>query len=151
MAAAREVIAPAEDESLDHHLRLGAAARALPRVEGSAGDDPAVETARRSVEALPERLGRSCGTVLDLLNPTHRRLVDPVAGLARLGRPRDTGHVPPYGRPAAQPAVTDLDIIDGQPTRTGQTEAAVAPAVLCEPVLPGLRRTAHAREPARRR
>ncbi|MFH8630861.1 MerR family transcriptional regulator [Streptomyces lydicus] len=59
VAAAREVIAAAEDESLDHHLRLGAATRALPCAEAPAEDDPAVRTARRSVEALLERLGWS--------------------------------------------------------------------------------------------
>ncbi|MEU0255085.1 MerR family transcriptional regulator [Streptomyces sp. NPDC006184] len=42
VAAAREVIPAMEDESLDHHPRLGAATRAPPCVEGPAGDDPAV-------------------------------------------------------------------------------------------------------------
>uniref|UniRef100_UPI00384D732A MerR family transcriptional regulator n=1 Tax=Streptomyces lydicus TaxID=47763 RepID=UPI00384D732A len=67
VAAAREVIAAAEDESLDHHLRLGAATRALPCAEAPAEDDPAVRNARRSVEALLERLGWSSGRGLDML------------------------------------------------------------------------------------
>ncbi|MEU5472057.1 transcriptional regulator [Streptomyces lydicus] len=149
MAAAREVIAAAEDESLDHHLRLGAATRALPCAEAPAEDDPAVRTARRSVEALLERLGWSSGRGLDMLNPAHRRLIDSVAALVRLGYPCDTEQLLPYGRLAAQLAVT-LDMVEEQPAPSGQIEAAVALTVLYEPVLLSLRRMAHAEESARR-
>ncbi|MFF1403937.1 transcriptional regulator [Streptomyces sp. NPDC058294] len=140
VAAGREV----------HHPRLGAATRALPCVEGPARDDPAVETARRSVEALLERLDRSCGPALDLLAPAHRRLVDSAAALVRLGYPCDTEHLPPYGRLAARLAVTDLDMIEEQPTPTGRIEAAVALTVLYAPVFLSRRRMAHAQESARR-
>ncbi|WP_327158336.1 MerR family transcriptional regulator [Streptomyces tubercidicus] len=150
VAGAREVIAAAEDESLDHHLRLGAATRALPCAERPAEDDPAVETARRSVEALLERLGWSAGPGPDMRNPAHRRLIDSVAALVRLGYPCDTEQLLPYGRLAAQLAVTDLDMVEEQPTPTGQIEAAVALTVLYEPVLLSLRRMAHAQESARR-
>lgn len=150
VAAAREVIAAAEDESLDHHLRLGAATRALPCAEAPADDDPAVETARRSVEGLLARLGWSCEPGADVPDPAHRRLVDSVAALVRLGYHCDTEHLLPYGTLAARLAVTDLDMIEEQPTATGQIEAAVALTVLYEPVLLSLRRMAHARESARR-
>ncbi|MGW0965005.1 MerR family transcriptional regulator [Streptomyces sp. NPDC002516] len=147
---AREVIAAAEDESLDHHMRLGAATRSLPCAERPSEDDPAVATACRSVEALLERLGWSCDPGVNLLNPAHRRLIDSVAALVRLGYPCDTEQLLPYGRLAAQLAVTDLDLIEDQPTPTEQIEAAVALTVLYEPVLLSLRRMAHAEESARR-
>ncbi|MEU4169876.1 MerR family transcriptional regulator [Streptomyces sp. NPDC026665] len=150
VADAREVIAAAEDDSLDHHLRLGAATRALPTAEKPAEDDPAVATACRSVEALLERLGWTCEPGVDLLNPAHRRLIDSVAALVRLGYPCDTEALLPYGRLAAQLAVTDLDLVEAQPTPSEQIEAAVALTVLYEPVLLSLRRMAHAEESARR-
>jgi hypothetical protein len=56
----------------------------------------------------------------------------------------------PYGRLAAQLAVTDLDMVEEQPTPSEQIEAAVALTVLYEPVLLSLRRMAHAEESARR-
>ncbi|MFJ7967650.1 MerR family transcriptional regulator [Streptomyces sp. NPDC096324] len=150
VADAREVIAAAEDESLDHHLRLGAATRMLPTVEKPDEDDPAIATACRSVEALLERLGWSCEPGTDLLNPAHRRLIDSVAALDRLGYPCDTESLLPYGRLAAQLAVTDLDLVEEQATPSEQIEAAVALTVLYEPVLLSLRRMAHAEESARR-
>lgn len=150
VADAREVIAAAEDDSLDHHLRLGAATRALPTAEKPAEDDPAVATACRSVEALLERLGWTCEPGVGLLNPAHRRLIDSVAALVRLGYPCDTEALLPYGRLAAQLAVTDLDLVEAQPTPSEQIEAAVALTVLYEPVLLSLRRMAHAEESARR-
>ncbi|MCA6091393.1 MerR family transcriptional regulator [Streptomyces sp. SCA3-4] len=150
VAAAREVIAAAEDESLDHHLRLGAATRALPCAEEVAEDDPAVETARRSVETLLERLGWSSDPDKDMVNPARRRLVDSVAALVRLGYPCGVEQLLPYGQLAAQLAVSDLDLIEEQPTPAGQIEAAVALTVLYEPVLLSLRRIAHSEESARR-
>uniref|UniRef100_J2K2T8 Putative MerR family transcriptional regulator n=1 Tax=Streptomyces auratus AGR0001 TaxID=1160718 RepID=J2K2T8_9ACTN len=150
VAAARGVIAAAEDESLDHHMRLGAATQALPCPEEPAADDPAVRTARRSVEALLERLWWAFRPGLDMLDPAYRRLIDSVAALVRLGYPCDTEQLLPYGQLAAQLAVTDLDLVEEQPTPSGQIEAAVALTVLYEPVLLSLRRMAHAQESARR-
>ncbi|MFJ9413292.1 MerR family DNA-binding transcriptional regulator [Streptomyces sp. NPDC101227] len=104
---------------------------------------------------LSERSGVSTATIKyylreGLLQPAHRRLVESVAALARLGYPCDTEQLLPYGRLAAQLAVTDLDMVEEQPTPTGQIEAAVALTVLYEPVLLSLRRMAHAEESARR-
>ncbi|WP_372458720.1 hypothetical protein [Streptomyces olivaceus] len=85
-----------------------------------------------------------------MLNPDHRRLVDSVAALVRLGYPCDIEQLLPYGRLAARLAVTDLDMIEERPTQAEQIEAAVALTVLYEPVLLSLRRMAHAEESARR-
>lgn len=150
VAAAREVIAAAEDESLDHHMRLGAATWALPYDAGPAADDAAAGAARRSVDALLERLGWHCTPGFGEYSPAYRMLVTSVSALARLGYPCDTEHLLPYGRLAAELAVTDLDLVEEHPTRAGQIEAAVALTVLYEPVLLSLRRLAHAEESARR-
>lgn len=148
VAVAREVINAAEDTSLDHHLRLGAATRALPHAPGPAEDDEAATTARRSVDALLEQLGWH--GMHDEPSPALATLVASVAALVRLGYPCDTAHLLPYGRLAARLAVTDLDLVEEQPTATGQIEAAVALTVLYEPVLLSLRRLAHIQESARR-
>ncbi|MFF4406039.1 MerR family transcriptional regulator [Streptomyces sp. NPDC001262] len=148
VAVAREVIGAAEDTSLDHHLRLGAATRALPHAPGPAEDDEAATTARRSVDALLEQLGWH--SMHDEPSPALATLVASVAALGRLGYPCDTAHLLPYGRLAAELAVTDLDLVEEQPTADGQIEAAVALTVLYEPVLLGLRRLAHIQESARR-
>lgn len=109
-----------------------------------------METARRSVEGLLEHLGWSAEPGLSMLNPDHRRLVDSVAALVRLGYPCDIEQLLPYGRLAARLAVTDLDMIEERPTQAEQIEAAVALTVLYEPVLLSLRRMAHAEESDRR-
>ncbi|MFD8542555.1 MerR family transcriptional regulator [Streptomyces sp. NPDC059649] len=148
VAVAREVIAAAEDTSLDHHMRLGAATRALPHEPGPAEDDEATRTARRSVDALLEQLGWR-GMHAEH-SPVLGTLVASVAALVRLGYPCDTAHLLPYGRLAAELAVADLDTVEEQPTAAGQIEAAVALTVLYEPVLLSLRRLAHIQESARR-
>ncbi|MEE4417857.1 MerR family transcriptional regulator [Streptomyces bugieae] len=148
VAVAREVIAAAEDTSLDHHMRLGAATRALPRVPGPAEDDEATGIARRSVDALLEQLGWH--GMHDEPSPALGTLITSVAALVRLGYPCDAAHLLPYGRLAAELAVADLDAVEEQPTAAGQIEAAVALTVLYEPVLLSLRRLAHVQESARR-
>ncbi|MFI1619481.1 hypothetical protein ACH4VT_21345 [Streptomyces lydicus] len=127
VAAAREVIAAAEDESLDHHMRLGAATRALPCAEAPAEDDPAVQTARRSVEALLERLGWSSGRGLDMLNPAHRRLIDSVAALVRLGYPCDTEQLLPWKGGGPRPVRTSWPALGGPGStgRSGSTPCAL--------------------------
>lgn len=148
VAVAREVIAAAEDTTLDHHMRLGAATRALPHVPAPAEDDEATRTARRSVDALLEQLGWR--GMPDEPSPALGTLIASVAALVRLGYPCDTAHLLPYGRIAAELAVADLDTVEEQPTDAGQIEAAVALTVLYEPVLLSLRRLAHIQESARR-
>ncbi|MFI9630598.1 MerR family transcriptional regulator [Streptomyces sp. NPDC052042] len=148
VTVAREVIAAAEDTSLDHHMRLGAAARALPHDPGPAEDDEATGIARHSVEALLEQLDWHC--MHDDPSPALGTLVASVAALVRLGYPCDNARLLSYGRIAAELAVADLDAVEEQPTAAGQIEAAVALTVLYEPVLLSLRRLAHIQESARR-
>ncbi|CAM5391089.1 MerR family transcriptional regulator [Streptomyces abikoensis] len=150
VATAREVIAAAEDESLDHHVRLGAATAALPAGPEPAEDDPETAAAGRTVNALLQHIGWRHDQELGKLYPAYRTLVAAVAALRRLGYPCGVAHLLPYARLAAQLAVTDLDLVEEQPTETGQIEAAVALTVLYEPVLLSLRRLAHAEESARR-
>ncbi|MBH1933950.1 MerR family transcriptional regulator [Streptomyces sp. AV19] len=146
VAAAREVVAAAEDESLDHHMRLGAATWALPHEPAADGeDDASAGAARASVAALLKRLGWQHHG-----GPAYETLVASVAALDRLGYPCGTAHLLPYGRLAAELAVSDLDLVTAEPTPSGQVEAAVALTVLYEPVLLSLRRMAHAEESARR-
>ncbi|MGK5636950.1 MerR family transcriptional regulator [Streptomyces sp. URMC 126] len=150
VAAAREVVAAAEDTSLDHHTRLGAATWALPRVPAPEAGDEAAEAARAAVDGLLARLGWDPARVGVTSSPAYRTLLDSVAALARLGYPCGTDDLLPYGRVAAEIAVTDLDMVTAEPTAEGQVEAAVALTVLYEPVLLSLRRMAHADESARR-
>ncbi|MGW2601108.1 MerR family transcriptional regulator [Streptomyces klenkii] len=150
VATAREVIAAAEDESLDHHLRLGAATWALPADPEPPEDDPDAAAADRTVGALLEHVGWRHDQKAGKVSPAHRTLVAAVAALRRLGYPCGVAHLLPYARLAAQLAVTDLDMVEEQPTEAGQIEAAVALTVLYEPVLLSLRRLAHAEESARR-
>ncbi|MCC3771335.1 MerR family transcriptional regulator [Streptomyces sp. UNOC14_S4] len=150
VATAREVIAAAEDESLDRHLRLGAATWALPHGPEPDEGDPETDAAGRTAAELLERVGWQHGQELGELSPAYRRLVAAVAALRRLGYPCDLAHLLPYARLAAQLAVTDMDLVEEQPTEAGQIEAAVALTVLYEPVLLSLRRLAHAEESARR-
>ncbi|MEV4925318.1 MerR family transcriptional regulator [Streptomyces roseoverticillatus] len=150
VATAREVIAAAEDESLDHHLRLGAATWALPTGPEPDEDDPEAAAAGRTVSALLQHVGWRHDQELGELSPAYRTLVAAVAALRRLGYPCGVAHLLPYARLAGQLAVTDLDLIEEQPTKAGQIEAAVALTVLYEPVLLSLRRLAHSEESARR-
>ncbi|MEV5511228.1 MerR family transcriptional regulator [Streptomyces orinoci] len=150
VAAAREVIAATEDESLDHHMRLGAATWALPQGPAAMEEDAAHQAASEAVAALLDRLGWDAEVALAEFAPAYRTLLASVAALNRLGYPCDVEHLLPYGRLAAELAVSDLDMVQKQPTPEGQIEAAVALTVLYEPVLLSLRRLAHAEESARR-
>ncbi|MCQ8768705.1 MerR family transcriptional regulator [Streptomyces telluris] len=151
VATAREVIAAAEDDSLGHHRRLGAATQALSQGrEVPADDDPATEAAGRTVNALLEHLGWRHDQEVAEHSPAYRTLVASVAALRRLGYPCGVAQLLPYGRLAAELAVTDLDLVEEEPTPTAQIEAAVALTVLYEPVLLSLRRMAHSEESARR-
>ncbi|MFG3253472.1 MerR family transcriptional regulator [Streptomyces sp. NPDC048172] len=150
VATAREVLAAVDDESLDQHSRLGVATWALPGpapVQGEERDEESLETARRDVGALLERLGwYECepGT------PAYDTLVEAVAALVRLGYPCDIPHLARYAHAAADVAETDLELLRGLENATEQVEAGVALTVLYEPVLLSLRRLAQAEESSRR-
>ncbi|MGH4034449.1 MerR family transcriptional regulator [Actinomycetota bacterium Odt1-20B] len=149
VAAAREVLAALEDESLDHNSRLGTAVWALPHGPEPEDGDPAAEGARRTADALLEHLGWPYVAELRDESPAYRMLVTAIATMARLGYPCSVDDLAPYGRAARQLAVTDLDLMERyEPAE--QLEAAVALTVLYEPVLLGLRRIAQAEESNRR-
>ncbi|WP_455355578.1 MerR family transcriptional regulator [Streptomyces sp. SYSU K217416] len=146
VATAREVIAAVEDDSLDHHMRLGAAVWALPHAPEPAGTDAVDDAARRTADVLLERIGWTYGREVGDHSPAYRMLADAIAGLSRAGHPCDPEQLLPYARAAAQLAVTDLDMVEAYETPEEQVEAAVALTVLYEPVLLSLRRLAEAEE-----
>ncbi|MFJ4922605.1 MerR family transcriptional regulator [Streptomyces sp. NPDC088725] len=153
VAKAREVIAALDDDSLDHHARLGAAAWALPH--GPEPKDDAQNTedtgaARATADALLESLGWDYSRELGAESPAYGMLIDAIGTMRRLGYPCDVGQLLPYGRLTAQLAVTELDLVERYETPEGQVEAAVALTVLHEPILLSLRRLAQAEESNRR-
>lgn len=150
VAAARDVLAAVDDDTLDQHTRLGVATWALPDSGSGTESEPgdaAAEAAQRVVTALLERLGWQYA---DDSSPAYRTLVRAVATLTRLGYDCDLPHLARYAHAAADVATTDLDLLEGYQDPTRQIEAGVALTVLYEPVLLSLRRLAQAEESARR-
>lgn len=150
VATAREVLAAVDDDSLDHHMRLGAAVWAIPHGCDPNEQDPATRTARRTADALLEQLGWSYGRELGSASPAYRMLVEAITSMDRLGYPCDVAQLLPYARSAAELAVADLDLIERYEQEEEQLEAAVAFTVLYEPVLLSLRRLAQTEESRRR-
>ncbi|MGP3948293.1 MerR family transcriptional regulator [Streptomyces sp. 7N604] len=150
VATAREVLAAVDDESLDQHMRLGAATWALPHGPEPDAEDPATETARATVAEVLRELGWRHDESGGQPSPAHGTLVASVAALERLGYPCDPAHLANYARAATGVAVHDLDLVEEYERPAEQVEAAVALTVLYEPVLLSLRRMAHAEESARR-
>lgn len=150
VAAAREVLAVAEDGDLDQHGKLGVALGALPQERPEvAEDDPAVVSATRVVTELTEALGWPPPGPAHPAAALHT-LIAAVASLIRLGYPCELRHLLPYGRLAAELATHDLDVLEEYASATERLEAAVALTVLHEPVLLSLRRLGHGVESARR-
>ncbi|UNO43801.1 MerR family transcriptional regulator [Streptomyces sp. MST-110588] len=150
VATAREVLAAVEDESLDHHMRLGAAVWALPQDPGPVEEDPETAAARRTADELLRRLDWRYGLQAGASSPAYAMLVNAIAALARLGYPHGVENVLPYARLAGELAVADLDLVEEFTTPIEQVEAAVALTVLYEPVLLSLRRLAEAEESHKR-
>ncbi|MEU7259285.1 MerR family transcriptional regulator [Streptomyces rimosus] len=150
VATAREVLAAVEDESLDHHMRLGAAVWALPHDPGPETETPETAAARRTADELLHHLGWRYGLETGPASPAYGMLVNALAALARLGYPHAVENVLPYARIAGELAVADLDLVEEYETPAEQVEAAVALTVLLEPVLLSLRRLAEAEESHRR-
>ncbi|MEU5899264.1 MerR family transcriptional regulator [Streptomyces venezuelae] len=146
IASARVVLTALEDDSLDHNSRLGTAVWALPHGPEAAADDPSQEAARRTVDALLERLGWQNAREYGADSPAYRMLVTAVGTLARLGYPCGVADLAPYAHAGRQLAVADLDLIERYESPDEQLEAAVALTVLYEPVLLSLRRMAQAEE-----
>lgn len=150
VTTARDVLTAIEDDSLNHHHRLGAAVQALPHGPEADEADPATAAARRTATELLKLLDwRFSRDVTDASRP-FGMLVTAIAALHRLGYACDTAHLLPYARQAEQLAVFDLDLVEEFPTPEEQVEAAVALTVLYEPVLLSLRRLAEAEESNRR-
>ncbi|WP_405811776.1 MerR family transcriptional regulator [Streptomyces sp. NBC_01520] len=150
VATAREVLAHVDDESLGLTIRLGAALWALPHGPAPDEDAPETATARAEVAAMLTELGWSTAKELGELSPAHRSLVGSVATLIRLGYPCDGEYLVEQARVMRRVAVRDLDSMEEFPTEGEQVEAAVASAVLYEPLLASLRRLAQAEEAAQR-
>ncbi|GAA3295699.1 MerR family transcriptional regulator [Streptomyces cinereospinus] len=152
VAAAREVLAALDDDSLDHNERLGTAVWSLPHGR-PAGPDEAADpaTARRRADRLLELLGWGYGPATETTPPAYGMLVTAIAALERLGYPCTVEDLEPYARALGRLAEHDLDLVErygGTPDE--QVEAAVALTVLYEPVLLALRRLAEAEESRRR-
>lgn len=150
VAAAREVLAAAEDESLSQNARMGAAVWALPQGPEPDEDDPHAARAREQVDAVLGRMGWSYGQELGDTSPAYRMLVAAIASLDRLGYPHDTEHLLVHARLAGELAVADLDLVETYDTPPERIEAVVALTVLYEPVLLSLRRLAQTEESGRR-
>ncbi|MFF3688928.1 MerR family transcriptional regulator [Streptomyces sp. NPDC002187] len=150
VATAREVLAAVDDDSLDHHMRLGAAVWAIAHGPDPDEQDPATKAALRTADALLGQLGWSFGHEVGYESPAYRMLVEAIASMDRLGYPCDVAELLPYARSAAELAVADLDLIERYEREEEQLEAAVAFTVLYEPVLLSLRRLAQAEESRRR-
>lgn len=157
VATAREVLGAIEDESIDHHTRLGAAIRALPddgALDAAAfeADDLDEETraARRRADELFAELGWTHAPAAGASEAAYRVLVGAIAGLSRTGYPCELADLLPYGRLADQLGVTDIDMVERYGDPYEQVEAAVVLTVLYEPVLLSLRRLAEAEESNRR-
>ncbi|WP_336050048.1 transcriptional regulator [Streptomyces sp. CA2R101] len=147
VTTAREVLTAIEDDSLDHHHRLGAAVRALPCGPEPDESDPATTVARSTATELLEHLEWRADLAT---SPAFGMLVTALTALHRLGYVCDTAHLLPYARQAEHLAVADLDLLEEFETPEEQVEAAVALTVLYEPVLLSLRRPAESEESNRR-
>lgn len=146
VATAREVLGAIGDETLDHHMRLGAAVWALPHGPEPEEADSATLTAYRTADALLEQLGWDFCKEVGREAPPYRTLVSAIATMVRLGYPCDVAQLLPYARSAAELAVSDLDLVERYEAEEEQVEAAVAFTVLYEPALLSLRRLAQAEE-----
>lgn len=112
--------------------------------------DEAATVARAEVDKLLQSLGWKTYRELSPRQPAHRSLVAAVAALIRLGYPWDADRMAPYARLMHEVAVRDLDFVETHPSTRDRIEAALASAVLVQPVLQALHRLAQEEEWARR-
>lgn len=146
----REVLGHVDDESLGRTIRVGAALWALPQVPEPDEDDEYVQAAHREVGALLTTLGWENAKQLTTLSPAYRRLVVSVAAFRRLGYDWDSELLVTRAKLMHQAAIADLDFLETQPSEKEKVAAAVASAVLVEPMLQALHRLAQEEETARR-
>ncbi|MET9401025.1 MerR family transcriptional regulator [Kitasatospora sp. NPDC002965] len=146
IAATKEVIRAAEDDTLDQHQRFGAAQEALFSGRPDAEERPEPGTAARA--AVDELLAETgWGECVD--QPLYWNLVDAVTALERLGHPCDITRLRPYAAAVAPLTEYEVDVLAGYPDEE-QLEAMVALTVLNEPILLALRRIGHAEVSATR-
>ncbi|MEU2333639.1 MerR family transcriptional regulator [Streptomyces sp. NPDC006654] len=150
VAKVREVLGHVDDESLGRTIRVGAALWALPQVPEPDEDDEYVRAAHREVGALLTTLGWENAKQLTTVSPAYRRLVVSVAAFRRLGYDWDSELLVTRAKLMHQAAIADLDFLETQPSEKEKVAAAVASAVLVEPMLQALHRLAQEEETARR-
>ncbi|MFG2938988.1 MerR family transcriptional regulator [Streptomyces sp. NPDC048282] len=150
VATVREVLSHVDDDSLGRTIRVGAALWALPQVPEPDEDDECVQAAHREVAALLDTLGWENAKQLTTISPAYRQLVVAVAAFRRLGYDWDAELLVSRAKLMHQAAIADLDFLETHPTEEERVEAAVASAVLVEPMLQALHRLAQEEETARR-
>ncbi|MEU6195492.1 MerR family transcriptional regulator [Streptomyces sp. NPDC047061] len=150
VATVREVLGHVDDDSLGRTIRVGAALWALPQLPEPDEDDEYVRAAHREADALLDRLGWENAKQLTTISPAYRRLVVALAAFRRLGYDWDAELLLPRAQLMYQAAVADLDFLETHPSEAEKVEAAVASAVLVEPMLQALHRLAQEEETARR-
>ncbi|MFJ3797603.1 MerR family transcriptional regulator [Streptomyces sp. NPDC090088] len=150
VATIREVLGHVDDDSLGRTIRVGAALWALPQVPEPDEDDECVRAAHREVAALLDTLGWENAKQLTTISPAYRQLVVAVAAFRRLGYDWDAELLVSRAKLMHQAAIADLDFLETHPTEEERVEAAVASAVLVEPMLQALHRLAQEEETARR-
>ncbi|OIV36189.1 transcriptional regulator [Mangrovactinospora gilvigrisea] len=161
VAKVREVLGFVDDESLGRTIRLGAALWALPQEphpdgasEGDASQDAeaddAHEAALGEVDRLTASLGWEAVRQLAPISPSHASLVAAMAALRRIGYPWRSELLAPHAELMHQVAVLEFDFMETFDSATEQVEAAVAAALLFEPMLRALHRLAQEEESVRR-
>ncbi|MGW2720930.1 MerR family transcriptional regulator [Streptomyces sp. NPDC001492] len=150
VATVREVLGHVDDESLSRTMRVGAALWALPQVPEPDEEDEFVQRAHREVAALLDALGWENAKQLTTISPSYRQLVVSVAAFRRLGYDWDAELLLPHAKLMHQAAIADLDFMETHASEEEKVEAAVASAVLVEPMRQALHRLAQEEETARR-
>ncbi|MEU2780087.1 MerR family transcriptional regulator [Streptomyces sp. NPDC007162] len=150
VAKVREVLGHVDDESLGRTIRVGAALWALPQVPEPDEDDEYVRAAHQEVGALLTTLGWENAKQLTTVSPAYRQLVVSVAAFRRLGYEWDSELLVTRAKLMHQAAIADLDFLETHPSEEEKVAAAVAGAVLVEPMLQALHRLAQEEETARR-
>jgi DNA-binding transcriptional MerR regulator len=150
VATTRQVLGHVDDDSLGQTFRLGAALGELPHEPQPNEDDPETAATRAEVDRLLERVGWVTDREISVISPSYPVLTAALVRLKHLGYPMDAEKLLPYAELVGRLAVSDLDRLEEFPTAVEKVEAAVADAVLFEPVLMSLRRLAQEQESARR-
>jgi DNA-binding transcriptional MerR regulator len=150
VATARKVLGYVDDESLGQTIRLGAALWELPHEPEPDEDDPKTAQAAAQVDLLLDQLGWTTAREIGAMSPNYRVLTAAMVRLDHLGYPVDARTLLPYAEQLGRLAGFDLDRLEQFDTAVEKVSAAVADAVLFEPVVTGLRRLAQEEESARR-